>query len=231
MRKAVNHAVDRGALTRLVPATSAGDPGAWLPTDQYLSPAVTGFHDADVYPLGRPDVATARRLAHGRRGIAVLFTCDTSPCPEETEVLRQNLGAIGLRLRVRRFPLARLYEALREPEAGFDIGHYAWIPDYPDPANVLDTLFHSGSDWYPGGFANRRWDGQLEAASRLSGPDRHGAFGLIDAKLAGDAAPAVAVGYQLRYDFFSDRIGCQLAHPVYGIDLTGLCLRGPSNDS
>ena len=227
MRQALNYAIDRGALTRLVAATSVGEPGGWIPTDQYLSPAVTGFREADVYPLSRPDVATARHLARGRRATAILYTCDTPPCPEEAQILRRNLSAIGIRLKVERFPLARLYDELSKPEAPFDIGHYAWIPDYPDPENVLNTLFHSGSDWYPGGFGAPYWDRRLNASSRLSQPQRFRDYGRLDVELARDAAPAAAIGYHVRYDFFSDRVGCQVAHPVYGIDLAALCLRSP----
>ncbi len=224
MRRAFNYAIDRRALARLgTPAV--GDPGGLLPTDQYLSPAVPGFRDADVYPLDGPDVATAKRLTGGRRGTAVLYTCDTSPCPEQAEILRSNLRAIGISLEVKQFPLALLHDKLTAPDAEFDIGRFAWIPDYPDPANVLGTLFRGGSSWYPGGFADPRWNRRLDAAERLRGAARYRAFGRLDAELARDAAPAAAVSYHVRYDFFSDRVGCQLAHPVYGIDLAALCLR------
>ncbi|MBA2360258.1 MAG: winged helix-turn-helix domain-containing protein, partial [Actinobacteria bacterium] len=224
MRRAFNYAIDRGALARLgTPAV--GDPGGLVPTDQYLSPAVPGFRDVEIYPLDGPDLAAARRLAGGRRGTAVLYTCDSSPCPEQAEILRRNLRAIGISLEVRQFPLALLHEKLSAPDAAFDIGRFAWIPDYPDPANVLGTLFRGGSSWYPGGFADPRWNLRLDAAEGLRGVGRYRTYGRLDAELASDAAPAAAVSYQVRYDFFSNRVGCQLPHPVYGMDLAALCLR------
>ena len=224
MRRAFNYAIDRRALARLgTPAV--GDPGGLVPTDQYLSPAVPGFRDADIYPVEGPDFAAAKRLAGDRGGTAVLYTCDSSPCPEQAEILRSNLRAIGISLEVRQFPLALLHDKLSAPDAAFDIGRFAWIPDYPDPANVLGTLFRGGSSWYPGGFADPQWNRRLDGAARLRGTARYGTFGRLDAQLAREAAPAAAVSYRVRYDFFSNRVGCQLPHPVYGIDLAALCLR------
>ena len=79
MRRAVNHAIDRRAL--------AEDPlpplPASRPTDQLIPPGWPGFRDATIYPLGGPDLATARRLAGGgnrRRG--VFYTCNKPACVE-----------------------------------------------------------------------------------------------------------------------------------------------------
>ena len=64
MRRAVNYAIDRRALARHpIPEALAG-----RPTDQHIPPGWPGFRDAAIYPLGGPDLATARRLAgDGRR--------------------------------------------------------------------------------------------------------------------------------------------------------------------
>jgi YVTN family beta-propeller protein len=69
LRRAVNYAVDRRALAPN-DAFARGQPA-----DHYLPPAMPGYVPARVYPLS-PDVAQARKLAHGRGGRAVLYTCD-----------------------------------------------------------------------------------------------------------------------------------------------------------
>jgi len=64
----------------------------------------------------------------------------------------------------------------------------------------------------------------MRAAARLSRTARSRAYAQIDADLArtGAAAPfATAV----TTDFFSDRIGCQVHQPIYGIALGELCVR------
>ena len=43
--------------------------------------------------------------------------------------------------------------------------------------------------------------------------------------LAAQAAPWAAYGNMISNDFFSARMGCQINHPVYGIDLAALCVR------
>ncbi|TML92324.1 MAG: hypothetical protein E6G03_16485, partial [Actinobacteria bacterium] len=54
LRRAVNYAIDRRAL-----AAAFGDASA----DRIVPPAVPGFPAGRVYPLNRPDLVTARRLA------------------------------------------------------------------------------------------------------------------------------------------------------------------------
>jgi hypothetical protein len=43
--------------------------------------------------------------------------------------------------------------------------------------------------------------------------------------MARAAAPWVAFGNEAMHDFFSERIGCQTYHPLYGMDLAALCVR------
>ena len=91
LRQAVNYAVDRRALAEIGPAGN----GPEQPTDQYLPDSMPGFKDARVYPF-TPDLATARRLARGRGGTAVLYTCNQSPCDRLAQTIKKNLAAIGI---------------------------------------------------------------------------------------------------------------------------------------
>jgi hypothetical protein len=60
----------------------------------------------------------------------------------------------------------------------------------------------------------------------LTGRARYRAYGALDVALARNAAPFAAYAVLTHGEFFSARIGCQIAHPVYGIDIAALCLRG-----
>src|SRR5207248_3873382 len=80
LRRAVNYAIDRPALaaeTRrfLSYGLFSGGP----PNDQYLPPSIPGYSPRPLYPRNGPDLPTARRLAGGRRGTAVMFTCNRPP--------------------------------------------------------------------------------------------------------------------------------------------------------
>ena len=73
------------------------------PADHYLPPGMPGYRDVRVYPV-TPDVAKARKLAHGGGRTAVLYTCNVSPCPEQAQIVKTDLAAIGLQVQIKLFP-------------------------------------------------------------------------------------------------------------------------------
>jgi hypothetical protein len=65
----------------------------------------------------------------------------------------------------------------------------------------------------------------MRAASRLEGASRIEAYAALDRDIAAQPAPIAPVMTAAHTDFFSARIGCQVEHPLYGIDLAALCVR------
>lgn len=222
MRQAVNAALDRRALARIVLGPGEGVPGR--PTDQFIPPGLPGFRDVAIYPLGGPDLARARRLAGKRRRRAVLYTCNLPACREQGRVTRRNLAAIGIDLEVKHFSLPEMAGRLQTPGEPWDLGYYNSYLDYPDPSLVAD-LFGPARDPNIGRFRDPQLLRRIRAATTLTDPAaRLRAFGQLDADLARAAAAApFATGAST--DFFSDRIGCQIHHPIYGISLGALCVR------
>ena len=99
VRQAVNYAIDRRALARL---GDSFQPVPERPTDHYLPPGMPGYRDAHVYPT-TPNVAKARELvrhAHAGGRTAVLYTCDAFPCPEQAQIVKTDLAAIGLQVQI-----------------------------------------------------------------------------------------------------------------------------------
>jgi peptide/nickel transport system substrate-binding protein len=223
MRQAVNYALDRRALGHRV---FGGDPGApGIPTDQFIPPGLPGFRDTAIYPLGGPDLERARRLAGPRKSRAILITCTVPACVEQGRVLRRNLAAIGIDLTVQTYPLNETFGHLVSNK-GWDLGYGNWFIDVADPTLVTD-LFDpvDPATNITGDFHERRLDRQMHAAVRILDPDaRLRAFEQLDADLAraGAAAPFATAATT---DFFSDRIGCQVQQPIYGIALGALCER------
>jgi YVTN family beta-propeller protein len=219
LRRAVNYAIDRAALARL------GSGGVTLPDnrlDHYLPAGVPGYRKLHVYP-STPDLAKARRLARGHEGATVvLYTCSTSPCVQQAQVIRSGLSAIGLRLDVKAFPAATLYAKMIKPSEPFDIGYVNWLSDYPDPAAILNLLLESGTVIPT--FNDPAYRARLAAAATLTGAKRYLEYGRLDADLARNAAPWVAWGNTSSHDFFSARMGCQV-YGVYGMDLAALCIK------
>ena len=227
LRRAVNYAIDRRALARQV--TLGGRPTT--PTDQYLPPGIPGFRDAHVYPL-TADVRKARSLAGSGTRTAVLYTCNTTPCPQIVQLLTAELKKIGIRLVVREFAVPVLLDRLDRRNEPFDIGAFPrpWVADYPDPDDFLNLLL-AGSSSTERNSANQAhfddpaYNRRLARAASLSGRRRYLAYGGLDLALARDAAPWAAFGNPARQDFFSARIGCQVYQPLYEMDFAALCLR------
>ena len=221
LRRAVNFAIDRRALAL---HTGLGEQGR--PTDQHIPPGMPGFEDAAIYPLGGPDLAAARRLAGSARRRAVLYTCDFPACARHGQILRSNLSAIGIDLEVRQFPLPQLFERLQKPGEPFDIGYTNWFFDYADPSSYINVQF--GADGFYGLFKDAEWQRRMAAAARLSGDRRTRAYARLDRELAAEAAPAAPFATGTTTHFLSARMGCQVLHPIFGLDLTTLCVRRPS---
>jgi peptide/nickel transport system substrate-binding protein len=221
LRRAVNHAIDRRALAE---DTGFGEPG--LPTDQYIPPGLPGFKDAAIYPLGGPELADARRLAGRVERDAVLYTCDTPGCTSQAAILRSNLSAIGIHLEVRPFPFDEMFDrTLRGPaNEPWDISFHGWIGEVADPLEYIDHQFATGAE-RAGRFRDPTVDARIAAASRLRGDARLRAYADLDRDLAEQSAPQATFASGKVSYFLSARMGCQVLHPVYGVDLASLCIR------
>jgi YVTN family beta-propeller protein len=217
LRRAVNYAIDRHALAA---HTGVGQTGR--PTDQYIPPGAPGFEDATIYPLGDPDLATARRLAGDIRRRAVLYTCNLPGCTRHAQILEANLRAIGIELDVRQFPLGELFDRIARPGEPWDLTYWNWFPDYPDPSNFINDLFA------PGGLAPTSLDDpgieeRMAAAARLTGRARLRAYAEVDRALSREPVAAVFATGTVSH-FVSARMGCEVLHPIYGLDLAALCV-------
>ena len=219
LRRAVSFAIDRSALRR----AGGGRLESRL-TDQYLPPTMTGFRDADIYPLDKPDVARARGLAlgHTRGGKVVLYTVTTPPHPAFAQSVRQDLAKLGLDVEVKTFPTPAYFGRLG-PTGPWDIGFAPWIADYDDPYAVLNVLldgrFAGSTNWSR--FDSPPYNRLLRQAAQLQGAARARAYGDLDVRLARDAAPIVAIDYANEPTLVSKRVGC-VTQPF---DLTSICLK------
>jgi YVTN family beta-propeller protein len=220
MRQAINFDVNRRAL-----AQTAGPGFTGLPTDQYLPTGIPGFRDADIYPLGGADVARARALAGYRHRRAVMYTCNAEACLHLAEIVRADLGAIGIDVAIKRLPIIPMFGHEFTRGEPWDIGWFGWAADYPDPSDFIGPPF-AGSDVAFPGADEPRDAARVAAVSRLTGERRLRAYGQLDVDLARHAAPVVAFANVTAEDFFSARIGCQVFQPIYGMDLGRLCRRG-----
>ena len=222
LRRAVNYALDRRLLAR----TGYIYPVPAAPTDQYLPPGIRGFRDVEIYPM-TPDLARARRLAGSKRRTVVLYTEGRGSPVRSAEIVQANLRAIGIDVQIKK--IGNPYERVGRRGEPFDMALSSWYADFPDPINFLSLL--DGRNIVPelnvniAYFDEPAYNRKLDAAAKLPPGERELALGRLDAQVARTAAPWAAIANERTHDFFSDRVGCQVFNPVFGLDLGSLCIK------
>jgi peptide/nickel transport system substrate-binding protein len=220
LRKAINFAVDRMAFP------GSGDPGARA-TDQFLPPTLPGFQDAKIYPL-RPDLRKARTLArdHLRGGKATLYVADLPLTLALGQVLKKNLGEIGLDVEVKGIPQPAYDSRINTPGEPFDIAFFVTASvDFYDPYAFLNLYFESRfiGRTNSSNLRSQPYDRRLRAASRLRGKERLRTYGRLDVDLVRHVAPVVPLTYISEPTLVSKRVGCILLRPA--LDLETVCLK------
>ena len=105
-----------------------------------------------------------------------------------------------------------------------------WRSAYADPFDFINVLLNGKSIQKANNvnfsyFNDPTYTKRMEQAAGLDGPERGTAYAKLDLDLAKNASPLAAWDVDNERDFFSARLGCQLYHPVYGMDISALCLR------
>jgi len=231
LRKAVNFALDRADI---VGPAEAGAAASTRITDQILSPVVSGWVDHHLYPLNRPDLRRARRLADGntRGGKAVLYVFGISAFLDRAQVIVRNLREIGLDVTVKPFSPAVLDAKTGTPGEPYDMLLTRYHVDYPDPANLIVRYLGGANARKPSGntnaayFDNPTYNHRIAAANRLFGSARLRAFSKLEADIMRDQAPWAPITEGSTWLLVSKRVGCVgRLHPVYLLNIPAVCLK------
>jgi peptide/nickel transport system substrate-binding protein len=225
LRQAINFAIDRPALLR-----ERGGPETGKLTDQYLSPSMPGFRDAQIYPLHGPNLSKAKALARGhtRSGQAVMYIQDRGPSVPQAQILQDDLKRIGITVEIKAFPGPAYFEKIFTPGEPYDMALLGFGPDYLDPYAVLNLLLDGRQIRKPASnnlarFNSPKYNRLLAGASRLTGAARYGAYGRLDIDIARNAAPMAAYEAESVFNFVSKRASCLVFNPY--LDLTAVCLK------
>jgi ABC-type transport system substrate-binding protein len=225
LRRAVNYALNRPILARLF-----GERGA-VPADEYLPPGFPGYRAEHLYPVDGPNLETARKLARGhlRDGHAVFLSCGSEACKERALVVKDSLERIGLHVRIAANPGLGQFTLAAVKGTKFDIADVITRPDYGDPYALVDKLLDGRVIRAVGNtnisyFSDPQFDRAIDAAQRLSGVARDRAYGRLGIAVARTQAPLAAYAVLNARVFVSTRVGCIRYQPVYGLDLSSICL-------
>lgn len=217
LRRAVNFAIDRAVLTRLVPG---------MPTDQVIPPNMPGYRDALLYPLGGADIARAAALAAPYvPATAELYTTTFASTVAMAQEIKRELALIGIRVNIHTFPFGELMSRVRTPGEPYDITTTGWIVDFNDPFQLFGTQIRGAAVNNVSHFDDPLWNARIDASHALYGAARFDSFAALDRDIMRDVAPIAPISHYIARDYFSARIGCQIFNPSYGIDIAALCLR------
>lgn len=218
LKKAINYAVDRPAMSRAFGYLTGKR------TDQLLPPALA--RPASIYPLGGADPVTARKLlarASFRPRELVLYA-NSSPIGVATaQVLVFNLRQIGIEVDVEYFDTVALDAKAATPGEPFDLINLGWAADYADGAAVFGPLLADEGRRSGTNFADPRVTERMRAAERLTGEARRDAWAELDVDLMRDDPPWAPLTNTQSVTLVSRSVGCVVLHPIYGFDLAAVC--------
>jgi YVTN family beta-propeller protein len=227
-RQALNYAIDRARLIRLI-----GGPLMAQPTCQILPPAMPGYQPYCPYTISpsrtggwiAPDLARAEQLvrASGTRGakVTVISGRFGTPIPVQAtgRYLVSVLDQLGYRASLQVIPWRngnpydrRLFDSRQRAQ----IGWFSWYQDYPAPSDFIRTLLTCQSFLpdNPGNsnaaeFCNQRIDAQVTQALALQPHNPSAAWALwarIDHEIVGQA-PWVPIYNPRSLVMLSTRVG------------------------
>jgi ABC-type oligopeptide transport system substrate-binding subunit len=186
LRRAVNYALDRRAITAL------GGAQASRATDQYLPFGLPAFRESRIYPE-QGSLSRARALASGnlRGGRAILYVNSSALPTAIGQLIKQQLLRIGLDIEVRTTPIhsasAAYFRKLATPGEEWDLAFGLWSPSYMDPYAYINLLFERrfvGASNFTR-FVSRANDPRMRRTASLLGQGpRNSAYASLDALLA-----------------------------------------------
>jgi peptide/nickel transport system substrate-binding protein len=227
VRRALNYAVDRGAVLDLL-----GGPLGAQPTCQMLPPNLPGYepycpYTLDPNPAGTwtgPDIARATRLVarSGTKGMHVQMVVD-GPRAALGRYFTELLRVLGYSARLRVIEDGEeYYHLLRDHERRVQLAATGWQGDYIAPANFVQVNFACPSliagEVNDSEFCEARIDSLMRRAADAQAEAPADALALwakADHAVT-DAAPAVFLANPRLVALVSERTGNYQVHPVWG---------------
>jgi len=213
LRKAINYAVARKDYVNQA-GLDAG--GTW---SHILNPGVPGWSRAQPYPLGKPNLTKAKKLAGNlsNKKITVWYRSNSSANQAQFQIVRRDLIRLGFKadnINSKGFSGAQIYDAMGVRGNDADLGvSMGWCSDYPDPYDWINILLYGGGGFQPENNVNYsymnipKWNKKMEKASRITKTStRYKVYSKLDLDITKQVAPLAAERtYNNRY-IFSNRV-------------------------
>jgi ABC-type transport system substrate-binding protein len=207
LRQAVNYAIDRSNVARIIGGQYARTPWSDILSSNLM--AGSAGENGDVYTLD-PDMAKSLVEESGvETPIAVtLQHFSDGTAPEVAAAIKENLDAVGFDVTLAPASSDVYYGILDDDEADWDMGSAAWGQDYSDAITFFGPLLTCGTGSNYGNFCDDEFDAEVARISALpSGPERTQAFAELSTKTAAEKAPWWTQVNRRKVSFVSERVG------------------------
>jgi peptide/nickel transport system substrate-binding protein len=241
VRRALNYALDRGAIVRI-----HGGPTVAEPTCQVLPPLIPGYHPTCPYTRNpaasgawtAPDLPKARALvaASGTRGMRVTlwsYSHHLDPYATEMGAVATALRKLGYRVTLH-IPGDKVYYAkIDDSRVGAQAGIHTFIADYPAAADFFQQ--HTCAAFQPASptnvnvseFCDPTTDTLVARAEQLEPTDPQraaAAWAAVDRRVM-SLAPVAPMYVQRFVDLVSRRAGNYQFSPQWGVLVDQLWVR------
>ena len=223
VRQAVNYAIDRAALQKIVWG------GLGQGTQNILPPTYPSYVKLKLY---NHNVAKARQLIQqaGAKGAKVtVWTRQVSDALDAAQYYTSVLNSIGLDATLNSLPRATYYSTIGNVATHAQTGWARWLEDYPHPLDWFDVLLNgnriTNTDnnnyaWY----TNKKTNAEIESLkkSQVLTPAVNKRWATVEKQIMAQA-PWAPWSNRVFPEFFSKKIGCIHTQRLYGIDALRLC--------
>jgi peptide/nickel transport system substrate-binding protein len=223
VRQAVNYAIDRGALQRIVWG------GLGRTTQNILPPTYPSYRKLRLYSH---NVAKARQLINqaGAKGAKVtVWTRQVSDAVDAAQYYTSVLNSIGLDAKLNALPRATYYTTIGNVNTHAQTGWARWLEDYPHPLDWFDVLLNGNRitnqdnnnyAWY----SNRKTNSAIEGLKKAQvlTPAVNDRWAAVERQIM-QQAPWAPWSNRVFPEFFSKKMGCIHIQRLYGIDALRLC--------
>ncbi len=223
VRQAVNYAIDRNALNRIVWG------GLGRATQNVLPPTYPSYKKLNLYPRNVSKATTLIRQAGARGANVTVWTRNVSDAVDAAQYYVSVLNRIGLDAKLNILPRATYYTTIGNQSTRAQTGWARWLEDYPHPLDWFDVLLNGNritqqdNNNYAN-YSNARTNRMIEALKRAPTltPAVNARWTTVE-KLIMQQAPWAPWSNRVFPEFFSRGMGCITMQILYGVDYNRIC--------
>lgn len=219
MRRAINKAIDRQTIIDTVYHGAMNLPRGIVPV------GMPGFQENICVNVCEFEPQRARtlvaRLPRKQQVVQIEFS-GGSPHPKVARMVRSDLTAVGLDVKIKSFPFPRYLKRLRSKDhAMYRLG---WIAEYPGPDTYLSALFSSNSPDNHSGFSSGRVDNLLKRARRTASDGKRVQLYIAAEKEIMASVPIAPIGSFLTHWAAQTKVQGFVFDQMGGFDAVGVSL-------